>query len=404
MIRTTQRKKDKRMTFKTNTPAALGVAALAFFGASAAQAQAADTTGWYAGGNIGRTRATIDDARITSGLRGEGLGTTGIENRDGDNGGKLFGGYQFNPNIGLEFGYFDLGKFGYTAHTAPAGSLTGDMRVKGWNADLVGTLPLVGKLSALGRAGVISTRVEDRFSSTGAARVPYANASPSQRSNGIKYGVGLMYDFTERVAMRLEGERYRLKDAVGNRGHVDMLSVGLVYRFGASPAPRPVAAAPAPMPAPLPVAAAPVAPPPPAPSPAPAPKPVPVVLSRVSLSADSLFDFDKSAIKPAGQRSLDKMAGDLRGANYDTVRVTGHTDRLGSPKYNAALSSRRAAAVRDYLVQTGAVPAQKIVVRGAGEANPVTQAQDCRGKAQTKALIACLAPDRRVDVEIQGTR
>ncbi|MFL6692167.1 MAG: outer membrane beta-barrel protein, partial [Ramlibacter sp.] len=126
------------MTF-IKTPVMLGVAALALFGASAAQAQAMaqDTTGWYAGGNIGRTRATIDDARITSGLRGEGLGTTGIEDRDGDNGYKLFGGYQFNRNIGLEFGYFDLGKFGYTAHTAPAGSLTGDMSVKGWNADLV---------------------------------------------------------------------------------------------------------------------------------------------------------------------------------------------------------------------------------------------------------------------------
>ena len=265
----------------------------------------------------------------------------------------------------------------------------------------MGTLPLVGKLSALGRVGVTSVRAEDQFSATGAARVPYANASPSQRSNGIKYGAGLMYDFTERVAMRLEGERYRMKDAVGNRGHVDMLSVGLVYRFGASPAPRPVAAAPAPTPAPVPVAAAPAAP---APAPAVVPKPVPVVLTRVSLSADSLFDFDKSAIKPAGRQSLDKMAGDLRGVNYDSVQVTGHTDRLGSPGYNSALSSRRAAAVKDYLVQTGAVPAQKIAVHGAGEAKPVTNAADCRGKAQTRALIACLAPDRRVDVEIQGTR
>ena len=391
------------MTFTTKTPAMLGVAALALFGASAVQAQgqAQDTTGWYAGGNAGRTRATIDDARITSGLRGEGLGTTGIEDRDRDNGYKLFGGYQFNRNIGLEFGYFDLGKFGYTAHTAPAGSLTGDMRVKGWNADLVGTLPLVGKLSALGRVGVTSVRAEDQFSSTGAARVPYANANPSQRSNGVKYGAGLMYDFTERVAMRLEGERYRLKDAVGNRGHVDMLSVGLVYRFGASPAPRPVAAAPAPTPAPAPVVAVAVAP---AVAPAVVPKPVPVVLTRVSLSADSLFDFDKSAIKPAGRLSLDRMAGDLRGVNYESVQVTGHTDRLGSPEYNAALSSRRAAAVKDYLVQSGAVPAQKIEVHGAGEAKPVTNAADCRGKTQTKALIACLAPDRRVDVEIQGTR
>jgi OOP family OmpA-OmpF porin len=275
------------------------------------------------------------------------------------------------------------------------------MRVKGWNADLVGTLPLVGKLSALGRVGVTSVRAQDQFSSTGAARVPSATANPSQRSTGIKYGAGLMYDFTESWAMRLEGERYRLKDAVGNRGHVDMLSVGLVYRFGGSPAPRPIATAPAPMP--VQVAAAPVAAPPLPVAAAPVP-PAPVTLARVTLSADSLFDFDKSTIKPAGRQSLDKMAADLRDVNYTSVQVTGYTDRLGTPTYNTALSSRRAAMVRDYLVESGAVPAGKIEVHGAGETNPVTQAADCRGHAQTKALIACLAPDRRVEVEIQGTR
>lgn len=398
------------MTFTTKTPALLGAAALALAGASAAQAQAMaqDTTGWYAGGNVGRTRATIDDARITSGLRGQGLGTTGIDDRDGDTGTRLFGGYQVTPAIGLEVGYFDLGRFGYTARTAPAGSLSGDMRVKGWNADLVGTVPLAGRLSALGRIGVTSVRAEDQFSATGAARVPYANASPSQRSGGFKYGAGLVYDFTERVAMRLEGERYRLKDAVGNRGNVDMLSVGLVYRFGAAAAPRPLAVAPAPVPVPaaapaVVVAAAPVAPPP-APAPVAVPPAAPVTLVRVSLSADSLFDFDKSAIKPAGRQSLDRLAADLRGVNYTSVQVTGHTDRLGTPAYNTALSSRRAAAVSDYLVRSGAVPAQKIAVHGAGESSPLTRSGTCRGQAQTPALIACLAPDRRVDVEIQGTR
>ncbi|MES2481794.1 MAG: OmpA family protein [Pseudomonadota bacterium] len=394
------------MTF-TKTPALLSVAALALLGASAALAQ--DTTGWYAGGNIGRTRATIDDARITQGLLGQGLATTGIDDRESDNGYKLFGGYQFTPNVGLELGYFDLGKFGYTARTAPAGSLSGEMRVKGWNADLVGTLPLAGKLSALGRVGVTSVRSEDRFSSTGAAGVPYANANPNQRSTGVKYGVGLMYDFSERLALRLEGERYRLKDAVGNRGHVDMFSVGLIYRFGASPAPRVAAYTPAPMPQPAPVAAAPVAQPElPAPvvvvAPAPAPAPVRVVLTRVSLSADALFDFDQASVKPAGKPALDKLAADLRGVSYTTVQVTGHTDRLGSTDYNAALSSRRAAAVRDYLVQSGGLSPQRVAVRGEGESRPVTLAADCRATAQTPALIACLAPDRRVEVEVQGTR
>lgn len=385
------------------TPALLGVTALAFFSASAALAQDAGS-GWYAGGNIGHSRATIDDERITSGLRGEGLATNSIDDRDSHSGYKLFGGYQINRNFGLEFGYFDLGKFGYTAQTTPPGSLTGDMKVTGWNADLVGTLPLTERLSALGRVGVTSIRAKDTFSATGAARVPYANATPSERSTQVKFGVGLAYAITDALAVRLEAERYRLKDAVGNRGDIDMVSVGLVYRFGGSPAPRRAAAAPAPEP----VAVRYVAPPaPPAPAPvvvAAAPQPAPVVIRRVSLSADSLFDFDRSTIKPAGRVSLDKLAADLQGVDFASVQVIGYTDRLGSTKYNNALSSRRAAAVGDYLVRSGGLAANKIVAQGAGEASPVTRAADCRGAAQTPALIACLAPDRRVEVEIHGTR
>ena len=91
-----------------------------------------------------------------------------------------------------------------------------------------------------------SARTKGNFSSTGLASVPYANANPNERATNVKFGAGLMYDFTPSLGMRVEAERYRINDSVGNKGHVDMVSVGLVYRFGASsPAPR--AAAPAPM-------------------------------------------------------------------------------------------------------------------------------------------------------------
>ena len=123
---------------------------------------------------------------------------------------------------------------------------------------------------------------------------------------------------------------------------------------------------------------------------------------RVSLSADALFDFDKSTLKPAGRAELDKLASQLRSVQYDSVQVTGHTDRLGSPAYNQKLSERRAQAVREYLVQAG-VASSKIAARGAGEANPVT-GNDCKGNKPTPSLIACLQPDRRVDVEVTGTR
>ncbi|MDB5870772.1 MAG: OmpA/MotB [Ramlibacter sp.] len=375
----------------------LGLAALAMFSGPAALAQA---SGWYGGASVGRSAATIDDDGIRGGLLGQGLATNSIDDRDRATGYKLFGGYQLTPNIGLEAGFFDLGRFGYTAHTTPAGTLNGDIRLKGLNLDLVGTVPLTGKLSALGRIGVTSVRASDGFSATGAARVPYANANPSERSTNFKAGLGLAYAFTDSLSMRIEAERYRLNDAVGNRGHADLISVGLVYRFGAKPqpvraaepAPIFVAAAPAPV-----IAAAPPPPPPPAPASAPA------APMRVTLSADSLFDFDKSDIKPQGRASLDKLAADLRGMRYDSIQVTGHTDRFGSHNYNMKLSTRRAEAVAAYLVQAGVASGQ-VAARGVDGDKPVTQPGDCKGSKPTPAVVACLQPDRRVEVEVTGTR
>jgi OOP family OmpA-OmpF porin len=77
--------------------------------------------------------------------------------------------------------------------------------------------------------------------------------------------------------------------------------------------------------------------------------------------------------------------------------VTGHTDRIGSAEYNLKLSKQRADAVRDYLISKG-VDRTKIETIGMGEKEPVVQ---CNQK-EMKALIACLQPNRRVDVQVKG--
>ena len=352
--------------------------------------------GWYAGGNVGQSRATIDDARIRSGLQGGGLATTSISDRDQSTGGKVFGGYQFNRNFAVEGGYFDFAKFGFTANTSPAGTLNGNIKLNGVNLDAVGILPLTDRLSALGRVGVISAHARDSFSGTGAVGV--SNPNPSKRDTGYKIGVGLQYALNNSWSMRAELERNRINDAVGNKGHIDLLTVGLVYRFGGKvqqPAPQayvPVAAAPDPAPV---VVAPPVPPPPPLPMPMP---------TKVSFSADSLFDFDKSSIQPAGKQALDKFAADLQGAQYEFVLVTGHTDRIGSHAYNQKLSERRAEAVRAYLAGSAGIAEGKITAKGVDGANPVTSPGQCKGSKPTAKLKACLQRDRRVDVEVTGTR
>ncbi|OYY51555.1 MAG: flagellar motor protein MotB [Polaromonas sp. 39-63-203] len=388
---------NHRRTRKPSRAAGLmGMAAFAALAAGASPWALADDLGWYGGANVGRSAATIDDGRITSGLAAGGLGTSSISNRDRSTGFKLYGGYQFNRNFALEGGYFDLGRFGYTANTVPAGTLDGNIKLKGFNLDAVGILPITDRLSALGRVGLNYAQARDSFSGTGAVSV--TNPSPSKSGTNYKLGVGLQYAFTEALGMRAEVERYRVNDAIGNKGHVDLFSLGLVYRFGGkSQAPVQRTAAPAyvaaaPMPAPVVVA-----PPPPA---APPPPPPP---TRVTFSSDSLFDFDKANLKPAGQQALDKFASDLKGVQYDTIMVTGHSDRIGSHDYNMKLSTRRAEAVKSYLVAAG-IAAGTVAAKGVDGANPVTQPGQCKGSKPTPALIACLQPDRRVEVEVAGTR
>lgn len=352
-----------------------------------------NTTGWYAGANVGRSSATIDNARITRELAANGLATTSISDRERSTGYKLYGGYKFNPNFALEGGYVDLGKFGFTANTLPAGSLNGDIRLRGFNLDAVGILPLSDRFSAQARIGLTSIQARDNFTGMGAVSV--RNPSPSKRDTNIKLGVGLEYAITPNLGVRGDLERYRVNDAVGNHGHIDMVSVGLVYYFGGKTQTVPRAAY-VELPAPV------------APVVAPAPvyvAPAPLVIPRkVSFSADALFDFDKSTVKPDGKLALDKFATELKGTQYDAIKVTGHTDRLGSHAYNLKLSTRRAQAVSSYLVESAGIATAKISAIGVDGANPVTKPGDCVGSKPTAKLIACLQPDRRVDVEVTGTK
>jgi outer membrane protein OmpA-like peptidoglycan-associated protein len=152
--------------------------------------------------------------------------------------------------------------------------------------------------------------------------------------------------------------------------------------------------------APLMVAEAPPkAAPPPPPPPAPPPPPPAPQVQKITLDSKALFDFDKAVLKPEGKAAIDaQVVGKMsQVTKLDVVLVTGHTDRLGTDAYNQKLSERRADAVRDYLVSKG-VDKAKIETIGMGEKQPVVQ---CDQKAM-KALIECLQPNRRVDVEVKG--
>ena len=112
------------------------------------------------------------------------------------------------------------------------------------------------------------------------------------------------------------------------------------------------------------------------------------------MSAEALFDHDKSILKPEGKAALQELGDEIKakGARVVDIDVIGHTDSDGTEEYNQALSVRRAESVRDYLVSEG-VDGSIIDVSGQGESNPIVSNATREGRAQ----------NRRVDIHVGVT-
>ena len=123
-----------------------------------------------------------------------------------------------------------------------------------------------------------------------------------------------------------------------------------------------------------------------------APKAV-VASSKITLQADTLFDFDKSVVKPEGQAVLDRLVAGIKGIKLEVVVAVGNTDSIGTDAYNLALGQRRASAVKAYLVSKG-IPADRIYTESKGKSNPVASNATAEGRAT----------NRRVDVEVVGVK
>jgi OOP family OmpA-OmpF porin len=196
-------------------------------------------TGIYMGLGVGESQASIDSERIRQSLLNQGLGTNSLTEDRSGTGYKAFLGFPIHPNWAVETGYFDLGRFGFNASTTPLGGLTGSARIRGLNVDLVGTLPITDRWSLIGRVGAAYAQTHGRFSGNGAVLV--TDPSPSRRETNYKYGFGTQYALTPAVTLRIEAERYRVNDAVGRRGDVDLFTLAWVYRFGGPTAVAPLA-------------------------------------------------------------------------------------------------------------------------------------------------------------------
>jgi OmpA-OmpF porin, OOP family len=349
------------------TAIALAVALAGF--ATVAQAAPKDNT-WYTGGKLGWSQYQNTGM---GGIYGD-VGNDGPTHKEQLGAGAFFG-YQSNQYLGFEMGYDWLGRMPYKGDVR-----NGDFKAQGVQLAAKLSYPVAQDLDVYTRLGGLVWRVDSSA----------FNAENGQRDSNHDIGVsplvalGTEYAWTKNWATRMEYQwvsQIGDKATVGARPDNGMLSVGVSYRFGQDNVAMPIVA--------------------PAPAPEPAPAPV-VDTKRFTLKSDVLFAFNKSTLKPEGQQALDQLYSQLSSIDPQdgSVVVLGFADRIGQPAPNLALSQRRADSVRDYLVSKG-IPADKITARGEGQANPVT-GNTCANVKPRAALIECLSPDRRVEIEVQG--
>ncbi|MBH1928611.1 porin OmpA [Serratia rubidaea] len=344
------------------TAIALAVALAGF--ATVAQAAPKDNT-WYTGAKLGWSQYH-DVGFYGNGYTGTGNGPI----HENQLGAGAFLGYQANQYLGFELGYDWLGRMPYK------GSVNnGAFKAQGVQLAAKLSYPIADDLDIYTRLGGMVWRADSKANFGNGTRI-------SDHDTGVSplAAIGVEYALTKNWATRLD---YQFVSNIGDAGTVGarpdntMLSLGVSYRFGQDEA---------------------------APAPAPAPAPV-VETKRFTLKSDVLFNFGKATLKPEGQQALDQLYSQLSSMDPKdgSVVVLGYTDPVGKDAANQRLSENRARSVVDYLVSKG-IPADKISARGMGEANQVTDSCGYKNGRATKAQIECLAPNRRVEIEVKGVK
>ncbi|WKT00836.1 porin OmpA [Gallibacterium salpingitidis] len=341
------------------TAIALAISGLAFVSVAQAAPQA---NTFYAGAKAGWASFHYDVNQFDN----EKGGSYGIHRNSETYG--VFGGYQITDNFAVEAGYDFYGKL--RMHQD-------DVRVRhtahGLNLSLKASYPVayVDGLDVYGRLGAALIRSD---------YTEHENGVKTESEHKLKvspvFAAGVEYAILPELAARLEyqwvakvGKVSQFNDDVSYSPSIGSVSLGLSYRFGQGQQ-----------------------------APAPA---VEVVNKKFALSSDVLFAFGKANLKPEAAQSLDNLQQEIsKVGSLSSVEVAGYTDRIGSDKYNLKLSQDRANTVANYLVSKSVSP-DVIKAVGYGKANPVT-GNTCDAVKGRKALIACLAPDRRVEVSVSG--
>jgi len=197
---------------------------------------------WYGVVSIGQGTYDVSKSDFEGGAAEEGVTINSSKLDDNDTGYKFQVGYQFTPNLAVEGGLIDLGRFhykaGFTADT-DIGATSGSAQTSGhtyiFNADAVGTLPLGAGFSIFGKLGVAVATVDGDVSSTATFLSTGATGSFSDSSSKTSvvptFGVGASFDLNETLSVRIEYERFADIDTGDGKVDADLASLGLVAHF-----------------------------------------------------------------------------------------------------------------------------------------------------------------------------
>ncbi|MGE6109787.1 porin OmpA [Aeromonas sobria] len=325
---------------------------------------------------LGATAAQAADNDLYLGVGAGAAHINGLNKIDGVKDGEedaaaanAFVGYNFTENFGAELGYQYAGR----------GNTNGS-RFENQGATLsgIGRLPVAKDLSVFAEGGAYWAHT-DGLETSDTRVSPLAGLGLTYKLNDaldLQARYRYMWNVSDisTSAYNTSGDNYKDNQSVG--------TVEVVYHPFRTSYVEPVAAPVVEEAAPAPV----------------------VVEKNFTMSSDVLFAFGKSTLKPEGVEALNGLYQQIIDAQPKdgSAVVVGYSDRIGSDAYNQKLSEARARTVADFLVGKG-MAAGKVSIEGQGEANPVTGNQ-CDGIKAKAQLIACLAPDRRVEVRVSGVQ
>ena len=314
----------------------------------------AETNGWYVGAEAGVNIAPDENVKTTAGKfkYSTDLGYTALGQA----------GYGFGPvRVEGELGWRSNGIDKFNAVSGSGSADVGSLMANIYYDFNTGTpwTPFIGV--GLGGAEVMADKIRN-------ATGTYAKGNDLVFAyQGI---AGVSYDVSQNLAIKADYRYFRTTEAsikdplLGGKSKFTYDShaflVGFTYKFGA-PAPTP------------------------APAPAVAPAAPKATQAPIAKSYLVFFDFNKSNITADAQKIIVQAANDAKANKATSISLTGHTDTVGSVKYNQALSLKRGEAVKAALVKLG-IPANEISVVGKGKSELLVPTADSVREPQNRRV------------------